>query len=133
PVKSAILTKHRRTNELIGGNGLVEMGTFVAILLGEIVGGLVIAIKPDGPLLAGGTAIAVAIAGYIVSRGIPLTPAVAPELKINWNPFTETGRNLRLAYGNRVVWLSMLGISWFWFYGATYLTQFATFTKDVLG
>src|SRR5437762_6011692 len=133
PVKYAILPQHLRTNELIGGNGLVEMGTFVAILLGEVVGGLVIAIKPDGPILAGATAIAVAVAGYLVSRGIPTTPAVAPDLKINWNPFTETGRNLRLAYGNRVVWLSMLGISWFWFYGATYLTQFATFTKDVLG
>jgi 1-acyl-sn-glycerol-3-phosphate acyltransferase len=133
PVKYAILPQHLRSDELIGGNGLVEMGTFVAILLGEIVGGVVIAIKPDGPLLAGATAIVVAVAGYLVSRGVPHTPAVAPELKINWNPFTETGRNLRLAYGNRVVWLSMLGISWFWFYGATYLTQFATFTKDVLG
>ena len=133
PVKYAILPQHLRSDELIGGNGLVEMGTFVAILLGEVVGGLVIAIKPEGPILAGATAIAVAVGGYLVSRGIPTTPAVAPELKINWNPFTETGRNLRLAYGNRVVWLSMLGISWFWFYGATYLTQFATFTKDVLG
>jgi 1-acyl-sn-glycerol-3-phosphate acyltransferase len=133
PVKYAILPQHLKPNELIGGNGLVEMGTFVAILLGEIVGGLVIAIKPNGPLLAGAVAITIAIAGYLVSRGIPLTPAVAPELKINWNPFTETARNLRFAYGNRVVWLSMLGISWFWFYGATYLTQFANFTKDVLG
>jgi 1-acyl-sn-glycerol-3-phosphate acyltransferase len=133
PVKYAILPQHLKSHELIGGNGLVEMGTFVAILLGEIVGGLVIAIKPDGPILAGATAIAIALTGYLASRWIPLTPAVAPELKINWNPFTETSRNLRLAYGNRVVWLSMLGISWFWFYGATYLTQFATYTKDILG
>ena len=133
PVKYAILPQHLKTDELIGGNGLVEMGTFVAILLGEIVGGLVIAIKPSGPIVAGATSIALAIAGYAVARGIPHTPAVAPELRINWNPFTETGRNLRFAYGNRVVWLSMLGISWFWFYGATYLTQFATYTKDVLG
>ena len=132
PVKS-ILPQHLRKDELIGGNGLVEMGTFVAILLGEIIGGLVIAIKPNGPLLAGTTAIAVAIVGYVVSRRIPETPAVAPSLKINWNPFTETWSNLRFAQGNRVVWLSMLGISWFWFYGATFLTQFATFTKDVLG
>src|SRR5262249_56208428 len=87
PVKYAILPQHLRSDELIGGNGLVEMGTFVAILLGEIVGGLVIAIKPDGPIYAGATAIAVAIAGYAVSRGIPNTPAVAPSLKINWNPF----------------------------------------------
>jgi len=133
PVKYAILPQNLRSDELIGGNGLVEMGTFVAILLGEIVGGLVIAIKPNGPALAGATAIVIAVAGYLVSRGIPTTPAVAPELRINWNPFTETSRNLRFAYGNRVVWLSMLGISWFWFYGATYLTQFATFTKSVVG
>jgi 1-acyl-sn-glycerol-3-phosphate acyltransferase len=133
PVKYAILPQNLRTDELVGGNGLVEMGTFVAILLGEIVGGLVIAVKPDGPLLAGATTIAIAIAGYLVSRGIPQTDAVAPDLRINWNPFTETWRNLRFAHGNRVVWLAMLGISWFWFYGATYLTQFANFTKDVLG
>ena len=133
PVKYAILPQNLRKDELIGGNGLVEMGTFVAILLGEIVGGLVIAIKPNGPIYAGITAIAVALAGYVVSRRIPPTPAVASDLKINWNPFTETWRNLRFAHGNRVVWLSMLGISWFWFYGATFLTQFATFTKDVLG
>ena len=133
PVKYAILPQNLRIDELVGGNGLVEMGTFVAILLGGIVGGLVVAIKPDGPLLAGATAIAIAIAGYLVSRRIPEAPAAAPGLAINWNPFTETWRNLRFAHGNRVVWLSMLGISWFWFYGATYLTQFANFTKDVLG
>jgi 1-acyl-sn-glycerol-3-phosphate acyltransferase len=133
PVKYAILPQNLRKDELIGGNGLVEMGTFVAILLGEVAGGLVIAIKPDGPIYAGATAIAVAIAGYLVSRRIPETPAVAPNLQINWNPFTETWRNVRFAHGNRVVWLSMLGISWFWFYGAMYLTQFANYTKDVLG
>src|SRR3981081_2314184 len=133
PVKYAILPQTLRSDELVGGNGLIEMGTFVAILLGEIVGGLVIAIKPDGPLYAGATAIAIAVAGYAVSRGIPKTPAVAPALRINWNPFTETWKNLRFAHGNRVVWLSMLGISWFWFYGATFLTQFPNFTKDVLG
>jgi 1-acyl-sn-glycerol-3-phosphate acyltransferase len=133
PVKYAILPQNLRKDELIGGNGLVEMGTFVAILLGEIVGGLMIAIKPNGPIYAGATAIAVAIAGYLVSRRIPPTPAVAPNLQINWNPFTETWRNLHFAYGSRVVWLSMLGISWFWFYGAMFLTQFANYTKDVLG
>src|SRR5450432_4649066 len=133
PVKYAILPQNLHKDELIGGNGLIEMGTFVAILLGEIIGGVVIAIKPDGPLYAGATAIAIAIAGYVVSRRIPQAPSVAPDLRINWNPFTETWRNLRFAHGNRVVWLSMLGISWFWFYGATYLTQFANFTQDVLG
>src|SRR5664279_2277545 len=133
PVKYAILPQQLKSDELVGGNGLVEMGTFVAILIGEIVGGLVVAIKPDGPVLAGAVAIGIAVCGYLVSRGIPQVPAVAPNLKINWNPISETWRNLRFAHGNRVVWLSMLGISWFWFYGATYLTQFANFTKDVLG
>jgi 1-acyl-sn-glycerol-3-phosphate acyltransferase len=133
PVKYAMLPQHLKPDELIGGNGLVEMGTFVAILLGTIIGGVVVAVNPGGPLLAGSIAIAVAVAGYLVSRAIPLTPAVAPGLSINWNPFTETARNLRFAQENRVVWLSMLGISWFWFYGAILLAQFAGFARDVLG
>ena len=133
PVKYAILPQHLATEELVGGNGLVEMGTFVAILLGTIVGGLAVAIEPNGPALAGTIGVAVAVAGWFASRRIPHTPAVDPGLDLNWNPFTETARNLRIAYGNRVVWLSMLGISWFWFYGALFLAQFAGFARDSLG
>ncbi|HET7096761.1 MAG TPA: MFS transporter [Casimicrobiaceae bacterium] len=133
PVKYAILPQNLRPEELIGGNGMVEMGTFVAILLGTIAGGLVVAIEGSGPILAGCVAFGVALAGYLVSRAIPHTPAVDPGLAINWNPFSETWRNLRLAQDNRVVWLSMLGISWFWFYGATFLAQFAGFARDILG
>jgi 1-acyl-sn-glycerol-3-phosphate acyltransferase len=133
PVKYAILPQHLKPEELIGGNGLVEMGTFVAILLGTIAGGVVVAIVPNGPILASALAIAIAVAGYLVSRGIPHTPAVAPDLAVNWNPLTETWKNLRFAQQNRVVWLSMLGISWFWFYGAIFLAQFAGFSRDVLG
>ena len=133
PVKYAILPQTLEPRELIGGNGLVEMGTFVAILLGTIIGGVLVAIDPDGPVLAGIAAVGVAVAGWLVSRAIPVTPAPSPDLKINWNPCTESWRNLRFAYTNRVVWLSMLGISWFWFYGATLLTQFPNFAKDVLG
>jgi len=133
PVKYAILPQHLKPDELIGGNGLVEMGTFVAILLGTICGGLVVAIEGVGPVAAGAVAVGVALAGYLVSRGIPLTPAVDPTLLINWNPVSETWKNLRFAQQNRVVWLSMLGISWFWFYGATFLAQFAGFSRDVLG
>ena len=133
PVKYSILPQSLKPDELVGGNGLVEMGTFVAILLGTIAGGLLVAIVPGGPLYAGAAAIVIAVAGWLVSRGIPHTPAVAPDLAINWNPFTETARSLKFAYGNRIVWLSMLGISWFWFYGATFLTQFPNFAKDVLG
>jgi 1-acyl-sn-glycerol-3-phosphate acyltransferase len=133
PVKYAILPQHLRSEELVGGNGLVEMGTFVAILLGTIVGGLVVALEPNGPVWAGAVGIAVAIAGWAASLRIPHTPAVDPGLVLNWNPVSETARNLRLAYGNRVVWLSMLGISWFWFYGAVFLAQFAGFARDFLG
>ncbi len=133
PVKYAILPQHLKTEELVGGNGLVEMGTFVAILLGTIVGGLVVAIEPNGPVLAGAVGVAVAVAGWIASLRIPHTPAVDPGLVLNWNPVSETARNLKLAYGNRTVWLSMLGISWFWFYGALFLAQFAGFARDFLG
>ncbi len=133
PVKYAILPQHLTPEELVGGNGLVEMGTFVAILLGTIAGGLVVAIDGVGPVVAGAVAVGVAIAGYVVSRAIPHTPAADAGLSINWNPFTETWKNLRFAQNNRVVWLSMLGISWFWFYGATFLAQFAGFSRDILG
>ena len=133
PVKYAILPQHLATDELVGGNGMVEMGTFVAILIGTIAGGLVVAIKPDGAYWAGLLTIAIAVFGWLASRRIPVTPAVAPDLVINWNLFTETWRNLRLAHGNLVVWRSMLGISWFWFYGAIYLAQLPEFTRGVLG
>jgi hypothetical protein len=133
PVKYAILPQHLASEELVGGNGLVESGTFVAILLGTIAGGLAVSVKPHGTLVAGALTLAIAVAGWLASRRIPLTPAVAPELAINWNPLTETWRNARLAHGNLVVWRSMLGISWFWFYGAIYLAQLPAFTQRVLG
>lgn len=133
PVKYAILPQTLKTEELVGGNGMVEMGTFVAILLGTIAGGLVVAIPNRGPLWAGMLCIAIAVAGWLASRAIPRTPAPAPDLAINWNPFTETWKNLRFAQTEIVVWRSMLGISWFWFYGAIYLAQLPVFTRDVLG
>ena len=133
PVKYAILPQTLEPEELIGGNGLVEMGTFVAILIGTIVGGLVVAIEGSGPVLAGAVALAVAVAGYVASRFVPPLPAVDPGLAINWNPFSETWKNLRIAHGSQVVWQSMLGISWFWFYGAVFLAQFAGFARDTLG
>jgi hypothetical protein len=133
PVKYAILPQHLASEELVGGNGLVEAGTFIAILLGTIAGGLVVAIKPDGPVIAGLLGIAIAVAGWLASRRIPYTPAVAPQLAINANPASETWRNLKIARQNLVVWRSMLGISWFWFYGAIYLAQLPAFTQRVLG
>ncbi|HSI58364.1 MAG TPA: MFS transporter [Ideonella sp.] len=136
PVKFAYLPQHLNERELTGGNGMVEMGTFVAILLGNVAGGLLIAL-PEGHALTGAqavalTSLALALAGRIVSQAIPATPATAPELVVNWNPVTETWRNLKLAHGNLVVFRSLLGISWMWFFGAVFLSQFPSFAKEVL-
>jgi 1-acyl-sn-glycerol-3-phosphate acyltransferase len=133
PVKYAILPQHLKKEELIGGNGLVEMGTFLAILLGEILGGILIGVETNGMLLVTLVTLALAIAGYITSRAIPASPAPSPDLKINWNPITESIRNFHFTKQNRTVFLSILGISWFWFYGATFLTQFPNFSREVLG
>lgn len=132
PVKYAYLPQHLQQNELVGGNGMMEMGTFVAILLGEVMGAA-LATMPRGGLVTSATLVLIAALGLWTSRGVPVSPAADPGLKINWNPLSETWRNLRFARGNRVVWLSLLGISWFWFFGATLLAQFPTFAKEILG
>jgi MFS family permease len=132
PVKYAYLPQHLDRRELVGGNGVVEMGTFVGILLGEILGAILVLTKPWGiELVAGGT-IAIAVAGWAASRGIPPSPSPAPLLKVNWNPLTETVRIIRFAAGNRAVFLAMLGNSWFWFYGAIMLAQFPLFSRNEL-
>lgn len=132
PVKFAYLPHHLNERELMGGNGMVEMGTFVAILLGNVAGGLIIAMPEIGAHHVGFSCIGVAILGRVVSHYIPPSPATDPGLKINWNPFTETVRNLKLAHGNLVVFRSLLGISWMWFFGAVFLSQFPSFAKEVL-
>jgi 1-acyl-sn-glycerol-3-phosphate acyltransferase len=132
PVKYAYLPQKLKPEELVGGNGVVEMGTFVGILLGEIFGAVLVMHKPWGTeLIAGGT-IAIAILGWLASRAIPLSPAPEPELKINWNPATETVRNLGFSRQNRPVFLSLLANSWFWFYGAIMLAQFPLYAKNYL-
>ncbi|HVE53755.1 MAG TPA: MFS transporter, partial [Ramlibacter sp.] len=132
PVKFAYLPQHLRERELTGGNGMVEMGTFVAILLGNVAGGLLVAVPQVGPQWVGASCIVAAIAGRMAAQWIPLSPATDPGLRINWNPFTETWRNLKLAHGNVVVFRSLLGISWMWFFGAVFLSQFPSFAKEVL-
>ncbi len=133
PVKFALLPQQLSERELTGGNGLVEMGTFVAILLGNLTGGLLMAIPGQGPHYVAIACIVVALIGRISAQFIPRAPATDPTLPINWNPFSETWRNLKLAHGNIVVFRSMLGISWMWFFGAVFLTQFPTFAQKVLG
>jgi len=132
PVKFAYLPQALSERELTGGNGMVEMGTFVAILMGNLVGGLMVAIPGVGPTVVAVSCVALALAGRMVAQFIPKAPATDPGLKINWNPVSETWRNLALAKTNPVVFRSMLGISWMWFFGAVFLSQFPSLAKDVL-
>lgn len=132
PVKFAYLPQHLNERELTGGNGMVEMGTFVAILLGNVAGGLIIAVPEIGAHHVGFTCIALAVLGRLIAEYIPESPATDPGLVINWNPFTETVRNLKLAARNIVVFRSLLGISWMWFFGAVFLSQFPSFAKETL-
>jgi 1-acyl-sn-glycerol-3-phosphate acyltransferase len=131
PVKYAYLPQHLKDGELVGGNGLVESGTFLAILGGQIFGAWLVGNSSAEGIAA--VVIALALAGWWYSRGIPLSPAPEPAMRLDWNPLSATRDNLRFARGNRTVWLSLLGISWFWFYGATLLAQFPVYASDVLG
>ena len=133
PIKYSILPQHLREDEMIGGNGLIESGTFLAILLGTILGGSLIALGEHGAHLASVACMMIALLGYLASRSIPLAPAPDPGMTINWNPLSETWRNLAAIKENRSVFLAILGISWFWFYGAIFLSQFPAFAKDSLG
>ena len=132
PVKFALLPQVLNERELTGGNGMVEMGTFAAILLGNVAGGLLVALPDIGHTAVAVTCVAVACVGRLVAGWIPAAPAADPTLRICWNPFTETWRNLRLAHGNLAVFRSLLGISWMWFFGAVFLSQFPSFAKEVL-
>ncbi|MFN4349658.1 MAG: MFS transporter [Hylemonella sp.] len=132
PVKFAYLPQVLSERELTGGNGMVEMGTFVAILLGNVVGGLIVAIPEVGHQNVAFACVALAVVGRAAAARIPAAPATDPGLKINWNPVSETWRNLKLAHGNIVVYRSLLGISWMWFFGAVFLSQFPSFAKEVL-
>ncbi|MBP8205187.1 MAG: MFS transporter [Giesbergeria sp.] len=132
PVKFAYLPQVLSERELTGGNGMVEMGTFVAILLGNVAGGLLVALPGVGHGAVALACLALALVGRVLAQYIPGAPATDPGLRVNWNPFTETWRNLRLAHGNPVVFRSLLGISWMWFFGAVFLSQFPSFAKEVL-
>jgi len=131
PIKYSIIPQHMGENELITANALVESGTFAAILLGTILGGI-LSIFPNGGIIAGAVATLLAVLGYLISRFIPTAPSLIPHTPISLNLPMQTINALRLAYDNRIVFLSILAISWFWLYGALLLSQFPTLVKTIL-
>jgi len=132
PVKYAYLPQQLATNELVGGNALVESGTYLAIIFGLIVGGISVAIDPGNQFVLTVCLLGVAILGYLASRAIPKTRPVDPELKINWNAWSETWHIISFAREDRGVFLSILGISWFWFFGSAMTLQIPSYTLDIL-
>ena len=132
PVKYALLPQVLDERELVGGNAMVESGTFVAILLGNLAGGLLIALPGVGREAVAISCLALAVLGRWSAAHMQALPATDPQLRINWNPWTETANNLRLARQDTVSWQMMLGISWLWFFGAVFLSQFPVLAKEVL-
>ncbi len=133
PIKYGIIPQVLQRYELIGGNALVETGTFIAILAGTIAGPLLMGIEAAWPVWVSAAGLLIAIAGYLASLDIPVAPAADQNLKINWNFLSETVRNIRFIGENRKVLNSVLGISWFWFFGATFLVQIPSYSESVLG
>ncbi|MBO3277219.1 MFS transporter [Pseudomonas schmalbachii] len=132
PVKYSILPQHLREDELVGGNALVEMGTFLAILIGTIGAGMLMS-RQSYALAVSACVVLVAICGFLASRGIPRAAAALPELKLDWNIFRQSWSILRMGLGQRpAVSRSLVGNSWFWFLGAVYLTQIPSYAKQLL-
>jgi MFS family permease len=131
PVKYSYLPQHLKEHELIGGNGMIEMGSFVAILLGQVFGAWLGA-QSQHEVLTSAAILVIAALGYWTSRSVPVSPASDAGLKINWNPLTETFYNLKFAWNHQMVWLALVAISWFWFFGATLLAQFPNYAKNML-
>lgn len=131
PIKYAYLPQAMKEDELVGANGLFQMGTSLAILIGMIVAGLLTQL-PQSLYWISATVVLVAVLGYLASRSIPNTPAMQPELKINWNIFTTSLATVRYLYSLPFLFFVILGNSWFWFYGATFLTQTPEFSKVIL-
>jgi acyl-[acyl-carrier-protein]-phospholipid O-acyltransferase/long-chain-fatty-acid--[acyl-carrier-protein] ligase len=132
PLKYGILPNHLKEGELLAGNALIEAGTFLAILIGTIIGGLLIVIE-NGVLIISTILFLIALVGWTASRSIPTAAAADPNLKINYNILQEIGRMVGRARQTRIVFLSIIGISWFWVVGATFLSQFPNYSKTLLG
>ena len=132
PIKYSILPQHLEKDELIGANALIEMGTFLSILTGTIFGGLFI-LGSGGLHLVSFLIVGIAIAGWWASRYIPPTRPIDPMLEFRFNVFTETVAVVRAVTPRRDIFLSVVGIAWFWLVGATFLSQFPTYAKEVIG
>ena len=131
PAKYAILPQHLDNSELVGGNALVEMGTFAAILLGTIGAGVLMSYEQPIPYVAI-SIIVLALLGYFAARSIPLAPANAPQLSMSFNIFSQTKEMIVTTRQTRPIYLAIVAISWFWFLGAAYLTQFPNFAKVII-
>ena len=132
PAKFAYLPQVLKPSELTGGNGMVEMGTFVAILLGNMLGGVLIATPQVGRIHVGVACLLLALWGRWSARTIPSQSQPVARQPMNWNPWSETRANLRLARTDGLVFRGMLGISWMWFFGAVFLAEFPVLAKEVL-
>ncbi|TDR20392.1 MFS transporter [Marinicella litoralis] len=131
PVKYGYLPEKLSNYELMGGNGLVESSTFISILLGTILGGILIAMDSFIPISV--AVISFAVMGYLSARAIPLCEAADPTIKLDFNLWRATVKNLKILPEKKVVFLSVLGISWFWFFGSIFLAQMPNFSRTVLG
>ena len=123
PLKYSILPSVLGESELVGGNALIEMGTFLAVLVGTVAGGLLLQLEVHGTTAVSAVLCFLAVVGWLVSRTIPDAAPGDPNLEIKLNPFTETLRMVRFAKKDKTTFLSIMGNSWFWFYGATILTM----------
>ncbi|WP_063655697.1 MFS transporter [Aliivibrio fischeri] len=131
PVKYALLPQQLKEDELVSGNALVETGTFLAILFGTIGAGI-IASQENAQYIAAGAVLLFAVLGYLSSRFIPYAKAIDPTLSFRWRPIQQTRNTISIAKKDSSVFLAIMGISWFWFLGASYLTQFPNYTHHFL-
>ncbi|MBQ9390210.1 MAG: MFS transporter [Synergistaceae bacterium] len=132
PAKYSILPQHLYEEELIAGNGLIQMGTYLAILTGTIAGGLMI-LRENGIFWVGGLAVTIAALGWLFSMFIPPTKPIDPERKVSFRIVKRTAEMFREVYPMRRVFGSMLAISWFWLVGSVFLAQFPTYSRMILG
>jgi 1-acyl-sn-glycerol-3-phosphate acyltransferase len=131
PVKYALLPQQLKETELVTGNALVETGTFLAILLGTLVAGIIASVE-HAKYIAAACVVLFAILGYLSSRYIPVAEATSAKTVFRWQPIQQTKQTLAIAKNDSTLYTAILTISWFWFLGATYLTQFPNFAKTYL-